>query len=78
MDAEGANVRRVSWQSNYCDSPDWSPGGGRMVYVSRQEGNFHLTVLDLAEGEEVRPFIRRQFRHRTRTQGRGLRCQRAR
>ena len=47
MDAEGSNVRRVSFGGTYHDSPAWSPTGDRIVYVSRVENIFDLYVLNL-------------------------------
>lgn len=47
MDAEGSNVRRVSFGGNYHDAPAWSPAGDRIVYVARVDNIFDLYVLNL-------------------------------
>jgi len=47
MDAEGTNVRRVSFGGSYFDKPAWSPTGDRIVCVSRVENIFDLYVLNL-------------------------------
>ncbi len=43
MDAEGANVRRLT-QSGFNTQPRWSPKGDTIVYTSRQ-GNFDLWAI---------------------------------
>ena len=47
MDAEGMNIRRVSWSGSYNDSAAWSPVGDRLAYVSRIDGRFDIVVLEL-------------------------------
>jgi TolB protein len=48
MDAEGSNVRRVSFGgSTYLDSPAWSPAGDKIVFVARVESLFDLYVLNI-------------------------------
>jgi len=48
MDAEGSNVRRVSFGgSSYLDSPAWSPVGDKIVFVARVENVFDLYVLNI-------------------------------
>jgi TolB protein len=47
MDAEGSNVRRVSFGGTYHDSPVWSPAGDRIAYVSRVDQVFDLYILNL-------------------------------
>lgn len=53
MDAEGANVRRISWAGSYYDAAEWSPDGSRLAATSRAGGRFHIVVFDLALGEEI-------------------------
>jgi TolB protein len=54
MDAEGLNVRRVSWEGSYNDAAAWSPRGDKLAYTSRVEGRFDIVVLDLATGGVTR------------------------
>jgi len=51
MDAEGANVRRISFGGNHFDSPAWSPAGDRLVYVSRVANVFDLFLHNLRKNE---------------------------
>lgn len=51
MDAEGANVRRIT-QSGFNTQPRWSPKGDTIVYTSRQ-GNFDLWAVS-PDGSNVR------------------------
>jgi len=47
MDAEGGNVRKVSFGGDYLDSPVWSPDGERIAFVSRVNNFFDLYLLNL-------------------------------
>jgi len=51
MDAEGANVRRLT-QSGFNTQPRWSPKGDTIVYTSRQ-GNFDLWAIS-PDGSNLR------------------------
>jgi len=51
MDAEGANVRRVT-QAGFNTQPRWSPKGDTIVYTSRQ-GNFDLWAVS-PDGSNLR------------------------
>jgi len=51
MDAEGANVRRLT-QSGFNTQPRWSPKGDTIVYTSRQ-GNFDLWAVS-PDGSNLR------------------------
>jgi TolB protein len=42
MDAEGGNVRKVSFGGDYLDSPVWSPEAERIAFVSRVNNFFEL------------------------------------
>jgi TolB protein len=48
------NVRRVSFDSSYCDSPAWSPDGSKLAYAARYDGRFDVVVLDMASGKVER------------------------
>jgi TolB protein len=51
MDAEGANVRRIT-QAGFNTQPRWSPKGDTIVYTSRQ-GNFDLWAVS-PDGSNLR------------------------
>jgi TolB protein len=39
MDADGANLRRLTFQGNYNSSPRWSPRGDKVAFMCRLAGN---------------------------------------
>lgn len=45
MDADGANVERLTWQGHYNESPDWSPTLDMITYVTRIEGVFQVMTI---------------------------------
>jgi len=47
MDAEGANLRRVSFDGDYNDGAAWNPEGTHLTYASRRQGTFQLALTDL-------------------------------
>ena len=47
MDAEGANLRRVSFAGSYNDGAAWNPAGTHLAYASRLKGVFQLALTDL-------------------------------
>ena len=48
MDAEGANLRRVTFEGDYNDGAAWSPDGTRIAYATRAQRNrFDIAVIDL-------------------------------
>ena len=44
MDREGGNVRRLTYDVGYTDSPAWSPKGDRIAFVSRTGAGFDVYV----------------------------------
>ena len=47
MDAEGSNVRRLTYQGNYNDRPSWSPRGDRIAFVSMEGSRFDVYVINV-------------------------------
>ena len=45
MEADGGNVRRLTFQGNYNESPAWSPKGDMVAFVSRIDGFFQLCTI---------------------------------
>ena len=54
MDAEGSNIRRITTEGSYHDSPAWSPDGMRMAYVSRIEDRFDIYVFNLKSNDIIK------------------------
>ncbi|HEX9916872.1 MAG TPA: Tol-Pal system beta propeller repeat protein TolB, partial [candidate division Zixibacteria bacterium] len=52
MSAEGGDVRRLTYEDNYNDSPAWSPRGDKIAYVTRLEGEFQICTIDIT-GENL-------------------------
>jgi TolB protein len=47
MDSDGLNVRRLTFQTGYNDSPVWAERGDRITFVSRTRGGrFDLASID--------------------------------
>jgi len=51
MDAEGANVRRISFDGDWNDDATFSPDGEQIAYTSRVSGRFQIRVSNLTNGE---------------------------
>ncbi|RTL24087.1 MAG: Tol-Pal system protein TolB [Burkholderiales bacterium] len=51
MPAGGGAAERVTFNGNYNISPAISPDGRTMAYITRINGNFRLSVMDLATGQ---------------------------
>jgi TolB protein len=54
MDAEGTNIRRITHEGTYHDSPRWSPDGTRLIYVSRIEYRFDLYVYNFTTDSTIK------------------------
>ena len=49
MDSDGLDVKRLTYQGNYNDSPLWSMRGDRLTLVSRTKtGRFNLVSIDVS------------------------------
>jgi TolB protein len=46
--ADGGSVERITFEGSYNVTPRPAPDGKSLAYISRQDGNFRLTVVDLA------------------------------
>ena len=44
MDRDGGNVRRLTYDVDYTDSPAWSPRGDRIAFVARTGAGFDVYV----------------------------------
>ena len=47
MDAEGANVRRITFAGEYNDGAAWRADGTQIAYASRRGNAFDIAVTDL-------------------------------
>ena len=43
----------MTFGSNYAISPDVSPDGKRLAYISRLDGKFRVAVMDLETGQDL-------------------------
>lgn len=59
--SDGRNLRRVTSDSSIVYSPEFSPGGGDLMYVSYRTGRPQVYVEDLASGESERLETNRDF-----------------
>ncbi|AGC47616.1 tolB protein [Myxococcus stipitatus DSM 14675] len=55
MGADGSGVRRLTFQGNYNQTPDWSPRGDLIVFTARDERNaFDLFTVNVETGKVTR------------------------
>ncbi len=48
VDAEGTNLRRITFEGDYNDGAAWSPDGTHIAFAARaQQNRFDLAVVDL-------------------------------
>ena len=53
MSADGTDVRRITFEGSYNGSPDWSPRGDRIVFVSQVHGLFKIATVN-PDGSDFR------------------------
>jgi TolB protein len=56
MDADGGNVRRLTYDGGYNTAPAWSPDGRWIAYEARVGGQFDLWLID-PEGQGNGPLV---------------------
>jgi len=56
MSREGTDLRRLSFDTGYTDSPTWSPKGDRIAFVSRSGNGFDIYVCNV-DGSGLRLVI---------------------
>lgn len=49
--ANGGDPKRVTFSGSYNVSPTISPDGRYMAYIGREEGRFHVVLMELATGQ---------------------------
>ena len=54
MDADGSNVRRVSFGGYFHDEATWAYDGTRIACTTRDEGNFQIATIDAVDQSSVR------------------------
>ena len=55
MNADGSSLRRLTFQGNYNQTPDWSPRGDLIVFTARDERNaFDLFTVNVDTGKITR------------------------
>ncbi len=53
MDADGSNVRRLTFGGHFYDEAAWSYDGTRLVCTTRVDGRFQLATIDTVSGQET-------------------------
>ncbi|NJN55447.1 MAG: hypothetical protein HC804_12240 [Anaerolineae bacterium] len=46
MNADGSNVRRLTFTDSYDGAPSWSPDGRQLVFSSRRTGAYELWIMN--------------------------------
>ncbi len=55
MGADGSNQRRLTFQGEYNQTPEWSPRGDKIVFTARDERNvFDLFTVNVGDGQIAR------------------------
>lgn len=53
MNADGSNVKRLTFKGIYNSSPSWSPDGKKIAFAGQDGANFDIYVMD-ADGSNIR------------------------
>ncbi len=53
MDADGTNIKKLTSNSAYDGSPDWSPDGSKITFTSDKDGDYEIYVMN-ADGTNVK------------------------
>ncbi len=53
MNADGSNVKRLTYKGVYNSSPSWSPDGNKIAFAGQNDSNFDIYVMD-ADGSNLR------------------------
>jgi TolB protein len=53
MDAEGTNLRRLTFEDGFADEATWAPDGVRLAYTTKVDNRFQIAVLDLRTGQRT-------------------------
>lgn len=53
MNADGTNVKRLTYKGVYNSSPSWSPDGKKIAFAAQDGSNFDVFVMD-ENGENIR------------------------
>ena len=53
MDADGDDLRRVTFGSRYNARPRFSPDGDHIFYVHQRDSAFHIARLNIESGQET-------------------------
>jgi TolB protein len=46
MDADGNNVKRITYEGTYNTSPSWSPHGDRLAYEGLTNDKYQIFIID--------------------------------
>ena len=52
MDADGSNVRRLTFDGNFHDEATWAEGGTRIACTTKVGARFQIATLDIVSGDQ--------------------------
>lgn len=53
MNADGSNVKRLTFKGMYNSSPTWSPDGSKIAFAGQDNSNFDIFIMD-SDGSNLR------------------------